>query len=129
MEMTGCGPREAADALSQHKEIWLAIDALMPKPVVSGEKYIPVRPAIDSGLTAEQKERCDRGRWLQDKVNAVFSVAHSQVQTQPDPAALEAPRVSQETTVPLASSSHPPSSEPVSLQGTDEKSSLPTRQS
>ena len=81
MELTGCGPKEAANALTEHKEIWLAVDALLTKPVVSGEKYIPKKPVIDTGLTEEQKERCDRGRWLQDQVNAVFSVAHSQAQT------------------------------------------------
>ncbi len=84
MELTGCGPKEAANALTEHKEIWLAVDALLTKPVVSGEKYIPKKPVIDRGLTEEQKERCDKGRWLQDQVNAVFSVAHSQ--TLPDPA-------------------------------------------
>jgi hypothetical protein len=51
MELTGCGPREAAMALAEHKEVWLAVDSLMTKPVVSGEKYIPKPPAIDRGLT------------------------------------------------------------------------------
>jgi len=77
MELTGCSPVEATNALKEHKEIWLAVDSLMAKPVVTGEKYIPKKPVIDTGLTQEQQERCDRGRWLQDQVNAVFSVAHS----------------------------------------------------
>lgn len=84
MELVGCGPKEAAQALADHKEIWLAVDALLKKPQVSGEKYIPEKPTIDTGLDQEQKERCERGRWLQDKVNAVFSVAHSKTQIQPD---------------------------------------------
>ena len=95
MELTGCGPREAAEALAQHKEVWLAVDSLLSKPVVSGEKYIPKPPVIDRGLTEEQQERCTRGRWLQDQVNAVFSVAHSKTQSQPDqasPALEESPR-------------------------------------
>lgn len=84
MELTGCGPKEAADALAVHKEIWLAVDALLKKPEVSGDKYIPEKPKIDTGLDQEQKDRCEKGRWLQDKVNAVFSVAHSKTRTQPD---------------------------------------------
>ena len=87
MELTGCGPKEAASALAEHKEVWLAVDALLTKPVVSGEKYIPMKPQIDTGLTEEQKERCEKGRWLQEQVNAVFSVAHSQ--TLPAPPAEE----------------------------------------
>ena len=89
MELTGCGPLEAASALAQHKDVVLAVDALLTKPVVSGEKYIPKRPSVHPGMDEEQKERCDKGRWLQDQVNAVFSVAHSQ--NPPGPAALEAP--------------------------------------
>ena len=88
MELTGCGPKEAANALAEHKEVWLAVDALLTKPVVSGEKYIPKKPEVQTGLSEEQKERCDRGRWLQDQVNAVFSVAHSKIL--PDPVAEEA---------------------------------------
>ncbi len=106
MELTGCGPVEAANALTEHKEIWLAVDALLTKPVVSGEKYIPKKPVIDTGLTEEQKERCDRGRWLQDQVNAVFSVAHSQTQTQPGqeaPAGRSLQDPSAEASVPLTS--------------------------
>ena len=128
MELTGCGPREAANALTEHKEVWLAVDALLTKPVVSGEKYLPKKPIIDHGLSEEQKERCERGRWLQEQVNAVFSVAHSKIQTQPAPPALEAPPVSQE---PVAQKppSLPLTSGPVSPPDTDGKSPLPTRQS
>ena len=91
MELTGCGPREAAAALAEHKEIWLAVDALLPTPVPAGAKHIPARPLVDPGMSEEQKERCDRGRWLQDQVNAVFSVAHSKSQTLPVQSAVEAP--------------------------------------
>ena len=126
MELTGCGPKEAAEALGKHKEIWLAVDALMAKPVVSGEKYMPKKPAIDTGMTDEQKERCDRGRWLQDQVNAVFSVAHSQIQS--DQKALEAEQpavepVPAEVSIPQLPSTT--SSTPDSV----EKSPLPAPQS
>ena len=129
MELTGCGPREAANALAEHnRDIVLAVDALLTKPVVAGEKYLPKKPVIDHGLSEEQKERCDRGRWLQDQVNAVFSVAHSKTQTQPGPPALEAPPVSKEP-VARMTSSRPLSSELVSQPDTDGKSSPPTQQS
>jgi hypothetical protein len=130
MELTGCGPVEAANALKEHKEIWLAVDSLLSKPVVSGEKYIPKPPVIDRGLTEEQRERCDRGRWLQDQVNAVFSVAHSKTQTQPDqgssaPEALPPPEAS---VVPTTSAARLPwttSSPP----DADERTPPPTLQS
>ena len=77
MELAGVTKEVAEEALARHGEVWLAVDALMAKPVVAGERYIPSKPSVDTGLTLEQKERCDRGRWLQEKVNAVFSVAHS----------------------------------------------------
>ena len=130
MELTGCGPMEAAKALTEHKEVWLAVDALLTKPMVSGEKYIPKRPTVDDGLSDEQKERCSRGRWLQEQVNAVFSVAHSKTQTQPDPLALESPPLpGGPMTVRSSTSSQHPPSESASRRGADEKSPLPTRQS
>ena len=84
MELAGVTKEVAEEALAKHKEVWLAVDALMEKPVVTGEKYIPPKPSVDTGLTSEQKERCERGRWLQEKVNAVFSVAHSKTLPLPD---------------------------------------------
>jgi hypothetical protein len=120
MELTGCGPMEAARALAQHGDLVLAVGALLTKPVVSGEKYIPKRPTVDPGMTTEQKERCDKGRWLQDQVNAVFSVAHSQ--TRSDPLALESlPQEPIEILVPTVSEAQSPSTTSLS-QGSDEKS-------
>lgn len=87
MELTGCGPLEAARALMEHKSIEDAIDSLLSKPTVSGDKYIPTKPKVNTGLTEEQEERCKKGRWLQDQVNAVFSVAHSKTQSQQAPLA------------------------------------------
>lgn len=83
-QLIGCTQEEASQALLKHETLVDAIDSLLPPaPVVSGSKYIPPKPIVDSGLSAEQKELCERGRWLQDKVNAVFSVAHSQTRTLP----------------------------------------------
>jgi hypothetical protein len=78
MDLTGVDKDTAEAALKTHGEVWLAVDSLLVKPVVSGEKYIPAKREVDSGLSSEQQSRCKRGRWLQEKVNVVFSVAHSQ---------------------------------------------------
>ena len=79
-QLTGCSREEAEKALSQHETILDAVESLIPaNPVVSGAKYIPPKPKVDTGMDPEQQALCERGRWLQDKVNAVFSVAHSKV--------------------------------------------------
>ena len=77
-QMAECSLETAASALSIHGNVVDAVAALLPEnPVVSGAKYIPAKPKVESGMDAEQAALCERGRWLQDKVNAVFSVAHS----------------------------------------------------
>ena len=94
----------AEKALLEHKEVWLAVDSLMEKPVTAGDKYIPPKPKVNTGLTLEQQEMCERGRWLQDRVNAVFSVAHSKTLSLPNdpPAAPSASQVlTAEPPVPL----------------------------
>ena len=84
-QLIGCSQEEASQALLTHETVVDAIESLLPPaPVVSGSKYIPPKPIVDSGLSPEQKELCERGRWLQDKVNAVFSVAHSKTLPLPD---------------------------------------------
>ena len=77
MSLTGVDETTAEQAFMRYESTEDAIDALLQKPTVSGDKYIPGKPKVDTGMTAEQEERCLKGRWLQDKVNAVFSVAHS----------------------------------------------------
>ena len=84
ISLTGCTQQEAERALLEHETVIEAVDSLLGSaPVVSGTKYVPSKPEIDHGLDKEQAERCARGRDLQDKVNAVFSVAHSKVRDQP----------------------------------------------
>ena len=85
MDLANVSREVAEEALAKHKEVWLAVDALMERPVVAGDKFIPPKPKVDTGLTSEQEALCQRGRWLQDQVNVVFSVAHSKTRTQPDP--------------------------------------------
>ena len=83
MELAGVDEATAKRALLEYETVEDAIDALMVKPAVSGDAFLRPRPTIETGMTEEQEERCRKGRWLQDKVNAVFSVAHSQTQTPP----------------------------------------------
>ncbi len=88
-ELTGCSHEQVLEAYTRHNgDIILTIDSLIQKPECKGDTFIPPRPTIDDGLTEEQKDRCLRGRELQDKVNAVFSVAHSKTQIQQAPLAL-----------------------------------------
>ena len=82
-QMTGCTREEAEKALTTHETVLDAIEWLIPaNPVTSGAKYIPAKPTVNNGLDPEQDALCKKGRWLQDKVSAVFSVAHSK--TLPD---------------------------------------------
>jgi hypothetical protein len=83
MTLAGVDEATATRALLEYETVEDAVDALMVKPIVSGDAYSRPRPTIDTGMTPEQEERCRKGRWLQDQVNAVFSVAHSQTQTPP----------------------------------------------
>jgi len=101
MHMTGCDQAEAEAALLLHPtDLIAAMDFVLPKPMVSGAKYIPLKPVVDNGMDDEQKARCEKGRWMQDKVNAVFSVAHSK--TLPVPEAEQSLTQSAEVSVPVA---------------------------
>lgn len=71
-------------ALEFNGDVVAAIESVFEKPETKGDKYIPEKPKVDSGMTPEQEEICKRGRWLQDKVNVVFSVAHSKIRNQPE---------------------------------------------
>lgn len=83
-ELANVDLQTAEKALAEHKEVWLAVDFLIQKPITPGDKYIPAKPKVDTGLTSEQQMICDRGRWLQERINAVFSVAHSKTLPLPD---------------------------------------------
>lgn len=86
MELTGCNDVIAIHAILKAKgDIVEAVDSLLKKPVCKGDTYLPSKPKINDGLSDEQKALCERGRWLQDKVNEVISVAHAKTRTQPDP--------------------------------------------
>ncbi len=93
MSLTGVDEETASRAFMNTETLEDAIDFLLQKPVTQGDKYLPPKPKIDTGLSPEQEERCKKGRWLQDQVNAVFSVAHSKTRT---PLGELAPSASQE---------------------------------
>lgn len=79
-QLTGCTREEAEKSLNQYENVLDAVESLIPaNPVVSGAKYIPPKPKVDTGMDPEQQALCERGRWLQDKVNVVVSVAHSKI--------------------------------------------------
>lgn len=83
-ELAGVDRDTAVKALLQTKgDAVAAVDNLLVKPTLPGDKYIPAKPVVDTGLSEEQKALCERGRWLQDKVNVVFSVAHSKTRSPP----------------------------------------------
>ena len=123
MELAGVDEATAKRALLEYETVEDAVDALMIKPVVSGDAFLRPRPTIETGMTEEQEERCRKGRWLQDKVNAVFSVAHSQVQTPPVPSV---PSASPETPSPSLEGRTAP---PGSRQDSPVQMTLPTLQS
>ena len=82
MSLTGVDEETASAAYLRYETTEDAIDFLIQKPTVAGDKYIPAKRKIDTGMSQEQEERCKKGRWLQDQVNVVFSVAHSKIRTQ-----------------------------------------------
>jgi len=125
MELAGVDEATATEALLRYETVEDAVDALLPKPVVSGSKYIPSPPKVDTGMTPEQEERCKKGRWLQDQVNAVFSVAHSKTRTLQDESA---PAASQ-ACPPGVASPELPAAPPGSPRDAPEKMTLPTLQS
>jgi len=126
VELTGVSREVAEQALLTHKEVWLAVDSLLERPPVEGDKYLPKKRRVDTGLSEEQEARCKKGRWLQDQVNAVFSVAHSKTRTQPGQLAHEAQQVPSDENPP--SVSVPAASEQQQQDGLVQ-TSLPTRQS
>jgi len=122
MELAGVDEATAKRALLEHETVEDAVDALLPTPVLRGAKP---PPKVDTGLSPEQEERCRKGRWLQDQVNAVFSVAHSQTR---NPPAQLAP-VAVPASPPDVGSPALPAAPPGSPQGGLERMTLPTLQS
>ena len=125
MELAGVTRELAEEALAKHKEVWLAVDALMERPVVAGDRYIPPKPKVNTGLTSEQEALCQRGRWLQDQVNVVFSVAHSKTRI---PQVEDLEQVPEHDQVPPPSPETVPVVELPGLQPDSDEKSLPPAQ-
>jgi hypothetical protein len=122
MDLTGVDEAKASAAHARFGNMEDAIDSLLEKPTVSGDKYLPAKRKLENGLTPEQEERCKRGRWLQDQVNVVFSVAHSKIRTLQDPVVEESTEQTKEIVLPSLEVLQ-------SQQGVPEKTTLPSLQS
>jgi hypothetical protein len=105
--LAACTAEQAQVALSEYKTVEAAVDALLAKPVVSGQKYIPNISKVAYN-DPEQEARCAKGRELMDKLTAVSSAAQKKIQSgqqlaggvvSQDSAAPDAP---QELSVPTA---------------------------
>ena len=103
MSLTGVEEEAAKQALIRYESVEDAVDALLVKPETKGDKYIPEKPKVDTGLTPEQEAMCKKGRWLQDQVNVVFSAAHSKTRTPLDAPVPEASTESHPVSVPTIS--------------------------
>lgn len=79
--LAGCTEEQAIQALEHHGSVIAAVDALLPKTVVSGAKYIPVVSKTAHETDPEQEQRCATGRALMDKLTAVSSAAHSKIRS------------------------------------------------
>lgn len=78
--LAGCTLEQAEISLKEYGSIESAVDALLSKPSVSGEKYItPVPKKLHND--PEQEERCASGRAIMDKLTAVSSAAHSKIRS------------------------------------------------
>ena len=124
-QLTGCTREEAERSLNQYENVLDAVESLIPaNPVVSGAKYIPPKPKVDTGMDPEQQALCERGRWLQDKVNVVLSVAHSKIL----PDLLAEQSLTQSAEVSVASDPVLSVQESLSSQDSLEQSSQPIQQ-
>lgn len=124
MALTGVDEVTASKAYLEHEVLEDAIASLLPTPVVSGDKYIPKKPTINNGLTPDQAALCKRGRWLQDQVNVVVSVAHSKIRTPLDP-----PEPAESRAPPSSPEQMAGAGRPESPQGSDAQSLPPAVQS
>jgi formylmethanofuran dehydrogenase subunit E len=78
--LTGCTLEQAEISLKEYGSVEAAVDALLIRPTVSGEKYIVAVPK-KIHHDPEQEERCANGRAMMDKLTAVSSAAHSKIRS------------------------------------------------
>jgi hypothetical protein len=107
--LANCTSEQAILALNEHGTVEAAVDALMVKPVVGGEKYIPP-PRVLHPNNPEQEERCAKGRMLMDKLTALSSAAQTKIRSGQQLAGgvakleSQAPDEQKELTVPVSES-------------------------
>jgi hypothetical protein len=71
VSLTGCTLVEAEEALAASKGDTIeAVDTLLAKSSVAGDKYIPSKPIVDDGLTEEVRKNIVRAREFADLLNA-----------------------------------------------------------
>ena len=87
MSLVACTEDEASAAFAKYGDVVLAVESLMVVPTIAGNAYIPPKPEINRMMTAEQKERCDRGRQVCDTINASRKSAYHSAKLQADSAA------------------------------------------
>ncbi len=127
-ELAGVDKDTAIAALkATHGNVEDAIDRLLQKPVCKGDQYIPQKPRVNTGLSDEQKAMCERGRWLQSKVNEVVSVAHSKIRNQQVPSAEQTEELPAVTLPTLQEEESQSTTE--SLPGSHEQTTLQSEQS
>jgi len=80
-DLACCSLQDATRALEVHGSVIAAVDSLLTKPNVSGEKYLQPKERR-SHLDPEQDEMCRKGRELMDRLT-VISAYHPQVQRGP----------------------------------------------
>lgn len=84
MNLVACSQDEANAALEKYGDVVLAVESLMVVPTTTGNAFIPRKPDINRMMTAEQKERCDRGRQVCDTINASRKLAYHSSRQQAD---------------------------------------------
>jgi hypothetical protein len=78
--LASCTAEQAILALNEHGTVEAAVDALMDKPIVAGQKYIPPARVLHPN-DPEQEERCAKGRMLMDKLTALSSAAQTKIRS------------------------------------------------
>lgn len=70
MNLACCSREDAERILAETSDVIEAVDRLLSKPVVKGEKFLPPKPTIDDGLTEEVRNKIKQARELAEILNA-----------------------------------------------------------
>jgi len=78
--LADCSASDAEKALLEYGNVVAAVDSLLSRTAISGEKHIPQVQRIKHN-DPEQEERCAAGRALMDKLTVVTSAAQTKIQS------------------------------------------------